>query len=191
MKFVWALLRCQRALIVAATAAAIVLRAHTAEAPAPVQRPVTNSAAATTKLIQAVHAGDLSMLRTAIADGGDVNAHETGDLPPLLALLRTAAGPLNEGRRQCAACLLESGATVDPTDDIGRTPLIHAARLGDLETIKVLVEREAYVKTRDRLHKTALFYAVESGRPDIVRYLASHGDLVSLTIKERKLLAKH
>jgi hypothetical protein len=159
-----------------------------AEPPGSVQHSTTNNRSAMAKLVQAARAGDPALLRAAIADGGNVNGGEAGGLPPLLMLLGTAAGPLDDAHRQCVTCLLENGAAVDPKDDLGRTPLIHAARLGDLETIKILVDAEAYVKTRDHLHKTALFYAVESNRPDIVRYLATHGDLVSLTTQERKLL---
>ena len=94
--------------------------------------------------------------------------------------------PLDTEHRQCAACLLEHGAAVDPMDADRRTPLIHAARLGDLETVRLLVEAEAYVMARDRFHKSALFYAVEAHRRDIVLYLAANGDLLSLPIKERK-----
>jgi len=67
-----------------------------------------------------------------------------------------------------------------------RTPLIHAARLGDLETVRLLVEAGAYVMARDRFHKSALFYAVEGNRRDIVLYLAANGDLLSLPLKDRK-----
>jgi ankyrin repeat protein len=71
-------------------------------------------------------------------------------------------------------------------DSDRRTPLILAARLGDLDTVRLLVEAEAFVVARDRLHKSALFYAVEANRRDIVLYLAANGDLVSLSIKEKK-----
>jgi uncharacterized protein len=138
------------------------------------------------KLLQAVQQGNLSLLKTAIAEGADVNCRGTNGLPPLLELLRAATGPLDSNRRQCVACLLEHGATVDPLDGDRRTPLIHAARLGDLDTIRLLVEAEAFVMARDRFYKSALFYAVEAHRRDIVLYLAANGDLVSMTVKERK-----
>jgi ankyrin repeat protein len=138
------------------------------------------------KLLHALEQGKLPLLRAAIAEGADVNRRGTNSLPPLLALLRAATAPLDTERRQCVACLLEHGAAVDPTDSDRRTPLIHAARLGDLETVRLLVEAEAYIMARDRFHKSALFYAVEARRRDIVLYLAANGDLVSLTVKERK-----
>ena len=138
------------------------------------------------KLLHALEQGKLPLLQAAIAEGADVNRRGTNGLPPLLAVLRAATAPLDKERRQCVACLLEHGAKLDPLDSDRRTPLIHAARLGDLETIRLLVEAEAYVMVRDRFHKSALFYAVEAHRRNIVLYLASNGDLVSLSIKERK-----
>jgi len=165
---------------VALLALAIICAAS--EPPAP--RRLTPAA----KLFQAVRTGDLPMLKASIAEGADVNGRETNGLPPLLDLLRTTTGPLNDTRRQCVAWLIANGAAVDPKDDLRRTPLIHAARHGDLEPSRLLAQAEAYVTTRDGLHESALFYAVESNRRDIVPYLAAHGDLVSLTVKERKVL---
>jgi ankyrin repeat protein len=134
-------------------------------------------------LLRAVQQGNLPLLKAAIAEGADVNCRGTNGLPPLLDLLRTSASPLDDGQRKCVACLLEHGAAVDPMDSDRRTPLIHAARLGDLDTIRLLVEAGAFVMARDRDHKSALFYAVEARRRDIVLYLAANGDLISLPLK--------
>jgi ankyrin repeat protein len=140
------------------------------------------------KLLQALEQGKLPLLQAAVAEGADANRRGTNGLPPLLKLLRNATAPLDGERRQCVSWLLAHGAAVDPMDSDRRTPLIHAARLGDLETLRLLVEAEAFVMARDRFHKSALFYAVEARRRDIVLYLASNGDLVSLSIKEKKAL---
>lgn len=144
------------------------------------------SSLADQKLFQAVMQGNLPLLKASIAEGASENCRDTNGLPPLLVLLRSADIPLDKEKRQCVACLLEHGAAVDPMDSDRRTPLIYAARLGDLETVRLLVEAEAFVMARDRFHKSALFYAVEANRRDIVLYLAANGDLVSLSIKERK-----
>jgi len=133
----------------------------------------------------------LPLLEAAIAEHASLNGRtSTNGLPPLLELLRSATAPLDRARRECVACLLAHGAEVNVTDSDERTPVIHAARLGDLDTLRVLVEAEAYVRTRDRLHKTALFYAVEADRRDIVVYLAQNGALISLSVKERKQLGQ-
>ncbi len=149
--------------------------------------PVQQTSEANQKLLQAAQQGNLPLLQAAIGEGADVNCRGTNGLPPLLDLFRTATGPLDSARRQCVASLLQHRALVDPKDSDGRTPLIQAARLGDLDTIRLLVEAEAYVMTRDRFHKSALFYAVEAQRRDIVLYLATHGDLVSLSVKEKRI----
>ena len=113
------------------------------------------------QLLQAVHQGNLPLLQTAITAGANVNRPGTNGLPPLLELLRAAAAPLDTDHRQCVACLLQHGASVDPMDPDRRTPLIHAARLGDPDTVRLLVEARACVTARDRFHKSALFYAVK------------------------------
>jgi ankyrin repeat protein len=105
-------------------------------------------------------------------------------------MLQAATVPLGHARREGVACLLADGAKLDVIDGDGRTAVIYAARLGDLETLRLLVESEAYVRTRDRFHKTALFYAVESGRRDIVLYLAQNGALISLSVKERRQMLR-
>jgi ankyrin repeat protein len=148
--------------------------------------PASLPSAADRQLLQAVQQTNVVLIEVAIAAGADVNCPGTNGLPPLLELVRSATRPLDPDRRQCLACLLEHGAAVDPKDSEGRTPLIHAARVGDLETIRLLVDAQAYVMTRDHFHKSALFYAVEARRRDIVLYLANNGDLISLSVKERK-----
>jgi hypothetical protein len=46
-----------------------------------------------------------------------------------------------------------------PLDSDRQTPLIHVARLGDVETIHLLVEAEAFVMARDRFHKSGALMA--------------------------------
>lgn len=143
------------------------------------------------KLRHACKLGDVLLLKAAIAQRADVNcASPTSGLPPLLEMLRAATAPLDSSRRECVACLLAHGANPNLTDRDQRTAVICAARLGDLATLRLLVEAEANVRTRDRFHKTALFYAVEADRRDIARYLAQNGALISLSVKERRQMSQ-
>ena len=163
-----------------------------AEPSAP-EKPATlnrSTSAAEKELFQALREGNLPLLNAAIAGGASVNCRGTNGLPPLLALLRSAAAPLDSARRQCVAGLLAHGADVDAADSDRRSAVIHATRLGDLETLRLLVEAEAYVRVRDRFHRTALFYAVEADRRDLVVYLANNGALISISVKERKRLGQ-
>jgi ankyrin repeat protein len=131
------------------------------------------------------------LLQAALAEKADVNcADPANGLPPLLELLRSATAPLDHARRECAAYLLAHGAKPNITDGDQRTAVIYATRLGDLDTLRLLVEAEASVRTRDRFHKTALFYAVESDRHDLALYLAQNGALISLSVKERRQMGQ-
>ncbi len=151
----------------------------------------TSSPAPGQILRQACQQGNLSLLEAAMAQKADVNcASPVSGLPVLQDVLRSAKAPLDRGQRECVACLLAHGAKPDVTDSDGRSAVIYATRLGDLDTLRLLVEAEAYVRTRDRFHKTALFYAVEADRRDIVRYLAENGALISLSVKERREMRK-
>ena len=124
--------------------------------------------------------GDAVAVRNAIGEGADVKAVSTNSLTPLLEVYHGATAPLTEAQRQAVAILLENKADTGAADHDGRTAIIFAARLGDLESIRQLVEAGAYVKARDSFHKTALLYAVDMKRRDIAEYLAVSGDLQSI-----------
>jgi len=129
------------------------------------------------KLLQAAQEGNLELLQAAIVEGAKVNCRGTNDLTPLLQIFNRATSPLDLVRRQCVSALLEHGAAVDERDADKRTPLIHASRLGDLPTVRLLVEAGSCVKLLDRFHRTALLYAADGHHRDIVAYLAANGDL--------------
>lgn len=142
--------------------------------------------AADEKLLQAVEHADLGLLKAAIGEGANPNCAGTNGLTPLV-LLTGATGPLSQAQYDCVAFLLAHGANTEAKDRNGRPPLIRAARAGDLRTVQLLVETgNAYVRTRDRFNMTALLYAAQAHRRDIVDYLASNGDIQSPSVRERK-----
>lgn len=131
------------------------------------------------RLFAAAQAGDPKLIEDAIADGAAVNSRGTNGMTPLLEILREARAPLDASGRACVASLLEHGAQADSKDGDGRTPIIYAARLGDLETVRLLVETGTYIRAPDHFHKTALLYAADGRHRDIVAYLARNGELQS------------
>jgi uncharacterized protein len=146
--------------------------------------------AADKQLLEAAQKGDLGLLKAAITNGATVNCHGTNGLTPLLQVLGAATGPLDSGRRQCMTVLLEHGAEVDATDNDKRTALVYATRLGDLETVRLIVEAGGFVKMPDRFHRTALLYAAANHRRDIVAYLAANGELQTPPYKVQKQMVR-
>ena len=136
--------------------------------------------------IHADEKNDASLVKAALEAGASPDCPQTNTAGTLLHILSGATEPLTAQQRACASLLLSQGANPNAQDSNKQTLLIHAARIGDLDTIRLLVEAGAYVKARDRFHKTALIHAVEAHRRDIVLYLASNGDLQSLTFADQK-----
>ena len=71
--------------------------------------------------------------------------------------------------------LLGAGAAIDARNGVGETPLLVAARAGNNEVVRLLVERHADVNAADNLQHTALYYAGERGFNEIVEKLLENG----------------
>ena len=70
--------------------------------------------------------------------------------------------------------LLKRGAKVDAKDTEGQTPLMVAAKGGDLSVINGLLEYKANPNARDNDGWTAAMYAVKSNEPKIFRLLGKY-----------------
>ena len=147
------------------------------------QRPLAQADEA---LFQAIRQSRPDLIQRALSRGADINCRSTNGITPLLSLVRDANAALTSEQCDCLKLLLERKADCGARDADGRPPLIYAARLGDLASARALIEAGAYAKTRDRFHKTALLYAVDAHRRDIVDYLARNGDLQSLPYLDQK-----
>jgi ankyrin repeat protein len=80
--------------------------------------------------------------------------------------------------------LVEAGADVNAPDPTGETPLMQAARVGNLESVKVLLEHGAAVDTRDReFQQTALMVAIRANHPDVVKLLIERRADVNATTR--------
>ena len=81
----------------------------------------------------------------------------------------TAAPPMIEK-------LLKAGADPNERGPQGETPLMLAARNGNLDAIKVLLDHNADVNAKEKLRgTTALMWAAEQGIRDAVKLLIDHG----------------
>lgn len=64
---------------------------------------------------------------------------------------------------------------VDSRDGFGRTALMVAARYGELEIVRFLINNGADVNAKDNNGQTALILAVDGRNIELVKYLVSHG----------------
>ena len=126
----------------------------------------------TTLLHQAVVAGDGAAVQRLIRSGADVNvANRYGVTPLLLAAQR--------GRGDLIDALLKAGASVKTAEarlPEGQTLLMHAARTGDIASLKALITAGSNINAREtRTGTTAAIWAATGNRADAVRVLAEAG----------------
>lgn len=109
-----------------------------------------------------------------------------GDMPMVLLLLdRGAKIDMSNGimapihytvqrrRPEMLKLLLDRGANPNMRDDKEATPLMFAARSGQIEAVRLLLARGADRSLTDNRGQTALSYAREQGHTEIVRLLES------------------
>ncbi|MBI3873870.1 MAG: ankyrin repeat domain-containing protein [Arcobacter sp.] len=75
--------------------------------------------------------------------------------------------------------LQEEGADFNISNEFGITPLMSAARKGDVRLVKFLLKSVRNVNLEDKEGNTALYYAVESNSLEVVQVLFDHGAKIS------------
>jgi len=175
------------------TAAAVLLLAHGVDACGP--------------LFPAAEAGAVSVVRTLLAHGAQVNATNGDCETPLHAaarngnpeivrlLLEHGAGPYlpnrymgdsalhvaaSNGHAVAVALLLAAGVPVNSTNCVADTPLHLAAKSADYETLAVLLAHGADANRRGDGGATALHIVAGKGRRDLARLLIAKGASVNV-----------
>jgi ankyrin repeat protein len=128
--------------------------------------------AQTTPLHQAVLTGDRAAAQRLIRSGVDVNAaNRYGVTPLLLAAQR--------GNAELIELLLNAGASVTTAEaklPEGQTLLMHAARTGQVASVKALITAGSDPNAREtRTGTTAAIWAATAGRANAIRVLAEAG----------------
>jgi len=67
--------------------------------------------------------------------------------------------------------VISQGAEVDPKIEGGFTPLMYAAREGNLEVVKLLVGKGAKANAQSKEGETALKLAEKGGHVEVVKFL--------------------
>jgi ankyrin repeat protein len=116
------------------------------------------------EFVQAMETHQTSLIDRYFRERQNPNARAANDRSLLFAaMLRDDHG--------LAHRLLDAGASPDLSDDVGVTPLMIAAMHGDLEMVRPLVGRVSDIVARDRAGHSALYYAVNAQKLEIVDLL--------------------
>lgn len=133
------------------------------------------AAGARYELREAVMMNDIALARARLDEGADPNTGEGTYEGPLLKLAA------EDGKSAIVDLLLDCGANLEATDDLGRRPLLSAASLGRTAVVRRLLDRGADINGDDWSDQTALSEAAVHGQRDVVALLLSRG-------AERRLL---
>ena len=118
------------------------------------------------EFVRAMETHETSLIDRYFREHQNPNARAANDRSLLFAAMLREDGEL-------AHRLLDAGASPDLSDEAGVTPLMLAAMHGDLELIRALVGNVTDIAARDRAGHTALYYAVNAQKSDVVDLLLS------------------
>lgn len=130
-------------------------------------------------LIAALEHGHLTIADMILDAGAPVNPVPKSTKDPSLIIIFLGFGDSLSTRRSHAFQLFERlvqlGANVNARDRDGHTPLMIAALYRSLPCINLLLSKKADVRARLLDGWSAVYYAIQSGRYDIVRRLVRAG----------------
>jgi len=100
-----------------------------------------------------------------LSKGADPNQYVKGKSPVMFAV--------QTGRPSLVRLLIKYHADVNAEDAEKNTPLIYAAKHGNMRNIKILLKNDAYLNHKNYMWLTAYDFAVRSGHSEAARYLKS------------------
>ena len=116
------------------------------------------------EFVRAMDAHQTSLIDRYFSEHQNPNVRAANDRSLLFAAI------LREDRA-VAQRLLNAGASADLCDDAGVTPLMVATMHGDLEMVRALAGHVSDVTARDRARHSALYYAVNAQKLEVVDLL--------------------
>ncbi|MHC5538523.1 ankyrin repeat domain-containing protein [Singulisphaera rosea] len=112
---------------------------------------------------------DVALAKTRLDEGESADTGEGDYHGPVLMIAA------NLGHVAIVGLLLDRGANVEATDDLGQRSLMIAARYGKTEVVHHLINRGADINAVDWSGQTALSNAAANGHEEIYRTLLSQG----------------
>jgi len=124
-----------------------------------------------TPLHWAVEKGHLRMVKFFTENGLPLNTQDYDGLAPIhISISAIQKNSMLEESREILK-YLSSKADINVADINGVSALHFASELGDLESIRVLIQYGAWINIKDHQGENALFYAVRGGNHEVIRAL--------------------
>ena len=93
------------------------------------------------------------------------------------------------GQKEVAQALVESGAEVNVANELGGTPLHYAAWNNHKEVAELLIESGAEVNVTNKDGRTPLHWAADNCHKEVAQFLIESGaDIDGETVRERRTL---
>jgi ankyrin repeat protein len=126
------------------------------------------------KLLEGAKTGNIQQMKQALQEGADIEAHQlqSQEIAQYNALnLATLSG-----NKEAVLFLLSNGADIEGRNlSFKGTSLHHAAQVGKIETMKILLEHKADKEALDHTCMTPLHYTVYYNQPEVARALIRAG----------------
>ncbi len=123
-----------------------------------------------TALLWAAYWNDQETVKALLAAGANVNASNRDGFTPLYRR------PAPMATLAMVEILLKAGADANSFQAQGQTVLMTAARAGNAEAVKALLDHGAEVNAKETWRgQTALMWATAENHPDVVQVLVDHG----------------
>lgn len=125
----------------------------------------------------AIQKGENDIVQILIKYGVKVNTKRRADTPPILFAIEAASKDESkmDSIVQCISTLIENNADINCSflngPNAGETPLISAARLGQVDLVKMLVDKKADVSAVSKSGKTAFYYAADKKNDELLKCL--------------------
>jgi ankyrin repeat protein len=126
----------------------------------------------------------LAVVQLLLASGADPNKRIDYDSPVTSRLDRGLTALMFAPTADVAQVLLDAGAVVDATDELGVTPLMRAAGTGGIEVVKLLLQQGANPKKKSKNGMTAADFA-RSKLELFAGHVVGPGGVVDQKVKAR------
>jgi len=120
------------------------------------------------RFLVAARNADAAAMERFLRDGAAVDSRNRLGESALLIVIK-------KDRFDLARSLVAAGADVNLAAINGTTPLMAAAYGGDIEFVKLLLDKGAKIDAVDRIKKNAVTYAAGEGRTDVVMLFIARG----------------